>query len=357
MLQWGHAYSAWRTSIGMAGVHTNDLLQWGHAYSAWRTIAVRLHAAGVVGLQWGHAYSAWRTSLSCSMPNTIHGFNGATLIQRGEPHWAFANDSWQQLLQWGHAYSAWRTGQKRSKLRVVGELQWGHAYSAWRTEQSEQREQPEQSLQWGHAYSAWRTKLRRLKRFGMHKASMGPRLFSVENPISASAVPPVVYCFNGATLIQRGERPTLKACWIAARSRFNGATLIQRGEPSVMIFPSRSCHCFNGATLIQRGEHCGRQSDIARCVLLQWGHAYSAWRTRDERESGPGRICFNGATLIQRGERWLARLVSLSPRTASMGPRLFSVENVRVGQHVRVPLIELQWGHAYSAWRTGLSTV
>ena len=88
---------------------------------------------------------------------------------------------------------------------------------------------------------------------------------------------------------------------------------------------------FNGATLIQRGELLGRVSDAEwaelasmgprlfsvenrACLLLshpyrhwlQWGHAYSAWRT-------------NRADYSRK-----------IPSLASMGPRLFSVENISV---------------------------
>ncbi len=44
MLQWGHAYSAWKTLSGAVHVLHQSQLQWGHAYSAWKT-AVRLFGA------------------------------------------------------------------------------------------------------------------------------------------------------------------------------------------------------------------------------------------------------------------------------------------------------------------------
>ena len=61
-------------------------------------------------------------------------------------------------------------------------------------------------------------------------------------------------------------------------------------------------HRFNGATLIQRGILC-----------------------RKRRLRGAG-ICFNGATLIQRGILYHPWDGGKILGSASMGPRLFSVE-------------------------------
>ena len=158
------------------------------------------------------------------------------------------------MLQWGHAYSAWRTADSELRQARSNRLQWGHAYSAWRTIPADRTGTIRHPLQWGHAYSAWRTAVRSQAAQQEHAASMGPRLFSVE---------------NGRQNQGRSQ----------SGDRFNGATLIQRGERD-------HCYCLRIPT-----------------STLQWGHAYSAWRT----------------TIVD------AR---------------------------RDRLLGLQWGHAYSAWRT-----
>ena len=134
---------------------------------------------------------------------------------------------------------------------------------------------------------------------------MGPRLFSVENLIGTTLLTCGLLGFNGATLIQRGER--------------SRRTALER-------FDTR----FNGATLIQRGERQFDRKPHSKSMPLQWGHAYSAWRTADKIKDvhraviasmGPRlfsvengiiaiayafpQVRFNGATLIQRGERQL----------------------------------------------------
>ena len=60
------------------------MLQWGHAYSAWNTVPGKQGAGKPIKkLQWGHAYSAWNTVRSAWSSVRSTGFNGATLIQRG----------------------------------------------------------------------------------------------------------------------------------------------------------------------------------------------------------------------------------------------------------------------------------
>ena len=46
-------------------------------------------------------------------------------------------------------------------------------------------------------------------------------------------------------------------------------------------------------------------------------------------------------------ERWRPQ-----PQEASMGPRLFSVDDLGTGNKARRTRPTLQWGHAYSAWMT-----
>ncbi len=91
----------------------------------------------------------------------------------------------------------------------------------------------------------------------------------------------------------------------------------------------------------------------------------------------PRRHCFNGAMLIQHGRRDINHLfrgvtiasmgpclfsmedardvcVSLARQIASMGPCLFSMEDAAQSVDNSGGYPQLQWGHAYSAWKTGL---
>ena len=60
-LQWGHACSAWMTSLPFSEYPSQFELQWGHACSAWMTAGGDSDHRMPQRLQWGHACSAWMT--------------------------------------------------------------------------------------------------------------------------------------------------------------------------------------------------------------------------------------------------------------------------------------------------------
>ncbi len=59
---------------------------------------------------------------------------------------------------------------------------------------------------------------------------------------------------------------------------------------------------FNGATLFQRGKLWDNCPYMFAGLKLQWGHAFSAWKTSVQFPKAPATCCFNGATLFQRGK-------------------------------------------------------
>ena len=83
----------------------------------------------------------------------------------------------------------------------------------------------------------------------------------------------------------------------------------------------------------------GREETPSRLIKAsQWGHAFSAWMTR----RGPFGV-------NARRRRGIVK--------ASMGPRVFSVDDFLISIELAIPnsqrLMLLQWGHhAFSAWMT-----
>ncbi len=156
-------------------------------------------------------------------------------------------------------------------------------------------------------------------------ASMGPCLFSMEDILPGTngvayyyaSMGPCLFSMEDLTQFFDERRPD---------QRFNGAMLIQHGRRSGEIGIGRNPSCFNGAMLIQHG------------------------RQVSQSPPSPAPYRFNGAMLIQHGRPQL-RVLHPVAWIASMGPCLFSMEDNNY--HFRNNFSKwLQWGHAYSAWKT-----
>ena len=133
-------------------------------------------------------------------------------------------------------------------------------------------------------------------------ALIGPRLFSVENDRRDGVCDLIVIASMGPRLFSveneyvRGRRTNLHKASMGPR-------LFSVENSGVYVYWDSVTYCFNGATLIQRGEQCCQSLTWEAAFWLQWGHAYSAWRTKWLKKLGDHGTGFNGATLIQRGER------------------------------------------------------
>ena len=136
------------------------MLQWGHAFSAWKTRwgSVRCYGTsasfnGAMLFQHGR-----RDTLQATGYPYNPCFNGAMLFQHGRRGWLLRHAAPWTALQWGHAFSAWKT-PFTYPLRWLGmsTLQWGHAFSAWKT------------MPGSYSWSLWTS------------ASMGPCFFSMED--------------------------------------------------------------------------------------------------------------------------------------------------------------------------------
>ena len=109
----------------------------------------------------------------------------------------------------------------------------------------------------------------------VRSASMGPRLFSVDDTLAAG---------------RRQKRASM------------GPRLFSVDDVSVDSAPERDHRASMGPRLFSVDDGDGVAKLITRNVTLQWGHACSAWMTSSEfvifnfRRTG-----FNGATLVQRG--------------------------------------------------------
>ena len=91
---------------------------------------------------------------------------------------------------------------------------------------------------------------------------------------------------------------------------------------------------------------------------LQWGHDFSAVEIkRGSRQEPDQEISFNGATTFQPWKSGIELAIRQYYIQASMGPRLFSRGNSILVQILwKVGIIELQWGHDFSAVEMGCIT-
>ena len=108
-------------------------------------------------------------------------------------------------------------------------------------------------LQWGRAYSARKTKTETQEVVTYEVASMGPGLFSPEDPDSPAPIETTPRSFNGAGLIQPGRLSWQDCSWPATGASMGpGLFSPEDVGPYVVQF---------------------------RNNMLQWGRAYSARKT------------------------------------------------------------------------------
>ena len=226
-------------------------------------------------------------------------------------------------------------------------LQCGHGDSPWRTMLTRTSGPATAWLQCGHGDSPWRT------------------------PLTLSCT--VVWCFNAATAICRGERLT-RAALRRAGGSFNAATANSPWRTA----PARSRDARrSGASMrprrISRGERATRDAGAATTTASMRPRRFAvenqraAWHAatasmRPRRFAVENRACrgdhrhrtrrFNAATA---NSPWRTRLAdSRRPRAwsrASMRPRRLAVENRRAAG-ARQRAVRLQCGHGDSPWRT-----